>query len=259
MKMKQFLLSLTLLSMTCSCVYYDESRRRTHPGRVAFDYTYNVLEKYATMLEYAYRFNEYYSQTDLAKRDSVDKLYFNNVKILRGEEENTWTLRHLSEDKMHMSIRTNGHNLNAPGTWTVRDLSSSSAKQRIIYEFEIKNEDRNTWSVARHDNRDREFEYSCSWKIHFGKSASRKIEGEGTLLSIQSPKLQLDYTIEVPLRIEKTRGEAGFMDGIIKILATDVREKRTEETKACITSHDNVEIRYLNSREHWMYNGRLRF
>ena len=132
MKMKQFLLSLTLLSMTCSCVYYDESRRRTHPGRVAFDYTYNVLEKYATMLEYVYRFNEYYSQTDLAKRDSVDKLYFNNVKILRGEEENTWTLRHLSEDKMHMSIRTNGHNLNAPGTWTVRDLSSSSVKQRII-------------------------------------------------------------------------------------------------------------------------------
>ena len=49
------------------------------------------------------------------------------------------------------------------------------------------------------------------------------------------------------------------MDGIIKILATDVREKRTEETKACITSHDNVEIRYLNSREHWIYNGRLRF
>jgi len=105
------------------------------------------LEKYATMLEYVYRFNEYYSQTDLAKRDSVDKLYFNNVKILRGEEENTWTLRHLSEDKMHMSIRTNGHNLNAPGTWTVRDLSSSSAKQRIIYEFEIKNEDRNVVAV----------------------------------------------------------------------------------------------------------------
>ena len=78
-------------------------------------------------------------------------------------------------------------------------------------------------------------------------------------MSIQSPKLQLDYTTEIPLRIKKTRSETGFMDGIIKILATDVREKRTEETKACITSHDNVEIRYLNSREHWMYNDQLRF
>lgn len=259
MKLKHILLSLILLSMTCSCVYYDESRRRTHPGYVAFDYTYNALEKYAAMLEYVYRFNEYYSQTDLAKRDSVDKLYFNNVKILRGEEENAWTLRYLSGDKIHMSIRTNGHTLNAPGTWTVRDLSSSSAEQRSIYEFEIKNEGSNTWSIARHNNRDGLFEYSCSWKIRFGEGASRKIEGEGTLLSFQSPKLQLDYTIEIPLRIEKTRGDAGFIDGAIKILATDVREKRTEETKAHITSHDNVEIRYLNSREHWSYNGRLRF
>ena len=62
MKLKHILLSLILLSMTCSCVYYDESRRRTHPGYVAFDYTYNALEKYAAMLEYVYRFNEYYSQ-----------------------------------------------------------------------------------------------------------------------------------------------------------------------------------------------------
>jgi len=104
MNLKQIIAAGILLTSLAACVEKRSNKSGIAPGWVAFDYTAELIERSGTTMEYLRRFNCYLEQTTQAGRDSVDRLYFSRVKILRGEQPKTWILNlreHYGNDRPH--------------------------------------------------------------------------------------------------------------------------------------------------------------
>jgi hypothetical protein len=204
-----------------------------------------------------YRFNQYYLQPTLTQRDSVDRLYFRDAKITHYEEDDKWTIYSINAypSPAIVSITTNGKSLNEKdGVWTVSDFDPYYNNDKT-FEFDIKNHSDGTWHIPMHDNISYDtFEYTTEWNIRFGDDGKiYALEGAGTLLSFQSPKLKLDYTITEPIHVSEEDNNIYVYSGKVNILATDVDRNLTEETNVSIFSNDNIEIVYNLHRETWDY------
>lgn len=264
MKLKNIIIGIGFIGVLLSCTSpHSEYNEKTYAGYVASDYTLTHLKRYGNMLEYIYRFNEYYLQPTPSKRDSIDKLYFKDIKLRQSKDGHTWTLHHLSyPNNEFLSIQTNGHPLNTPdAVWTIRDLSTPKSASKMGI-FEVKNKADGTWIIEQHHNRDRDsiFDITGSWTVRFNNDKAHGIlTGNGRLLSIQQPQLQLDYTIEAPLQMNYIDKDylLSFTDGEIKILATDVRLNKTEEIKTSILEEDKMTIHYKDYNENWWYSMRI--
>lgn len=241
----------------CSDNSGDDPNKKTNPGYVAFDYTCNSFRKYTPILKKIYQFNEYFKQPTLAGRDSTDRLYFHNVKIFYDEPKDTWTLRTIQAydtDFFAISIQTNGKNLNETGAvWTVSE--DITVSHYTPFRFYVENKDNNCWHITEHDyNNYDTFEYTTEWDVCFSDDGkSYTLKGNGTLLSIRSPKLKLKYNITEPLEISENNNITFVSSGMIDILATDVDKNLTEETFARILSNETIEITYGNHIENWNY------
>jgi hypothetical protein len=238
----------------CSDQNGDDPSKKTNPGYVAFDYTCYSFRKYTPLLKEIYQFNEYVKQSTLAGRDSVDRLYFRDVKIFYDEQKDVWTLqaiRAYGTDFPAISIQTNGKNLDETGAvWTVSE--DPAENYYPPFEFYVENAENSCWHITEHDYKSYDtFEYTTEWDVRFqdgGKGCLLK--GSGTLLSLRSPKLKLEYSITEPLEIS----ENSVSLGTVRILATDVDRKRTEETSVRILSNETVEITYGNHTGNWDYS-----
>ena len=261
-KLRIFILCVIAVSAMNSCMTETNSdnQRATYSGYVALEYTGNVIRNYSYILTDVYKFNEYYSQPTIEKRDSVDRLYFMNTKIMREANSDTWTLHNFNYyEHGDISINTNGKTINDDNAKWIISLPNYYSPHRLrVPEFEIEKKGDGYWHIKEHDNYNYEFDYSSEWDIRFNKSKNIvTIEGRGTLLSFESPKLKLDYTITEPLNASLNTdypSATSITSGEITILATDVNKNITEETVVYIINESNVEISHKNNSEDWRYS-----
>ena len=257
-QIKIFILSLAFTGVLSSCVNDadDFNQRPTYSGYVALDYTSEIINFYSSSLSIIQMFNIYYSQPTEAKRDSVDRLYFMNTKILREDDGSSWTLHNIGYGIYgDISITTNGKTLNDDGTkWEVT-IPNPYRYELGVAIFEVEKIGDGRWSVKKHDNRNYDFEYSSEWEM---RSANIEdgftIEGNGSMLSFETPKLKLDFTITEPLKITFDGYYTFISTGTINILATDVDKNITEETTAEVLSDYTVRISHKNKIEDWNYS-----
>ncbi len=255
-KIKKTALSLLIITSLASCIYNRDNERLTYSGYVAFDYSYTVINDYAGLFQSICMFNEYHLQPTADKRDSIDRLYFQDTKII-NEGNNTWTLRNINNHYYNktITINTYGNDLYENGSrWKISILNNNGSYSKII-DFEIEKKENRLWHIAQHNNSNYDFDFSSEWDIHFydsGKSFS--IEGKGTLISIASPKLKLEYTITKPIEAQFNNYNPIIRDGSVKILATDVNKEITEDTSADIISDYQIKITYNDHVETWNYS-----
>jgi hypothetical protein len=242
----------------CSDGNGDNPDKKTNSGYVAFDYTCYSVRKYVPLLKEIYQFNEYIRQPTLAGRDSVDRLYFRDVKIFYDEQKDRWTLRAIqtynNTDFSAILIQTNGKKLNETGAvWTVSgDITESGYTP---FEFYIENRDNNYWHITEHDyNTCDMFEYTTQWDVCFRDDGNYTLTGNGTLLSIKSPKLKLEYSITEPMEISENNNITVVSSGMVTILATDVDRNQTEEIFTRILSDKTIEITCGKYMENWNYS-----
>ncbi|MDR0573475.1 MAG: hypothetical protein LBG96_05505 [Tannerella sp.] len=257
-RIKKTILCVLFIGVWSSCTYKEEdSHRITYSGYVAFDYTYNVINDYTRLFKSICRFNEYHLQPTAEKRDSVDRLYFQDTKII-NEGNNTWTLRNINSyySNSTITINTHGNDLYEDGNrWNISIPGGDGNLSKII-DLEIENKGNDLWHIAKHNNSNADFDYSVEWDIHFYASGKGfTLEGNGALISIASPKLKLEYTITNPLEAHTDNYNNPIIQtGSLKILATDVNKKITEDTFADIISDNHIEITYNGHVEIWDYN-----
>ncbi|MDR2679308.1 MAG: hypothetical protein LBC47_00705 [Tannerella sp.] len=258
-KIKYSILSIIAASACCSCIgdKGDDPSRKTNSGYVAFDYTCTSFRNYASLLKQIHHFNRYYIQPTLSERDSVDRLYFRDAKIIHYPDSDKWTIHTLNASSVYpvISIKTNGTSLDSKGSrWTVSDFDIYYNEWKT-FEFDIENKGDGEWHIPKHTHaNDYTFEYTAEWNIRFDDDGKNyAMEGSGTLLSIETPKLKLDYTIIEPIRVFETDNNLLASSGKVKILATNVNKNLTEETTVYILSNNNVEITYNNHIETWDY------
>ena len=258
-KIKIFILSIAIAGLLSSCEenkgYYNQ--RPTYSGYVAFEYTSEAINFYSSSLSTALMFNMYYSQPTEAKRDSIDKLYFMNTKILREDNGHSWTLRNIYNGMYYgdISITTNGKALNDDGAkWTIT-FPNPSIYELGVTIFDIERIEDGRWSIKKHENRNYDFEYSSEWEMRSANiEKGFTIEGNGSMLSFATPKLKLDFTITEPLEITFDEYYTFISTGMINILATDVDKNITEETSAEVLSEYSVRISHKNKAEDWDYS-----
>jgi hypothetical protein len=224
----------------------EESIRKTNPGYVAFDYTCGAVKNYDLIIKNAYRLNEYIKQTTIEKRDSVDRLYFSDVKISHNEGADLWTLRLISSSAYHteFTIDTDGKSIDEENAvWTVSTPDNA-------LDCRIENKGNQSWHIAEGKDVDALFDYSTQWDVRFN-GQGYSLEGSGTLLSLATPKLKLEYTIKEPLEIVVDKAMSA---GRFYIIATDVSKNISEETEVIILWENGVEIKYKSFDEEWYYN-----
>lgn len=259
-KLKYSISGIIAACICCSCVGNDngdDPKRKTNSGYVAFDYTCVSLRDYISLLKQIYQFNQYYIQPTLSKRDSVDRLYFRDAKISHYEDDNKWTIYTINayQDYAVVSITTNGKSLDEKGcVWTVSDFDAYYNSQKT-FEFDIENRGDGEWHISKHSNtHNYTFGYTAEWRIRVNDNGNGYLlEGAGTLLSIETPKLKLDYIIIEPVNVSETNNNLTVSSGKIKISATDVDKNLTEETTVHILSNNDIEITYSNHTETWNY------
>jgi hypothetical protein len=256
-KLKTIILCIAAIIPISSCtVESDYTDYKTYSGYVAFEYTSNIISNYSNALMKVIQFDEYISQTTIQKRDSIDRLYFNTVKIISEENGNNWVLRDVYfNDYNNMIINTNGKNLNDENTvWLVTFYGGEHMITAKTPEFEIKRVGNGHWHIKKHDSNNYAFDYHAEWDIRFDNNDKiLKIEGSGSLLSIESPKLRLDYTITEPFTAINGNYFVSIPSGKITILATDVDKNITEETIAEVISESDIKITYNNNTENYHF------
>lgn len=244
-RFKNYALCMTASVVLCGC-YGEESMRKTNPGYVAFDYTCGAVKNYDLIIKNVYRFNEYLKQTTIEKRDSVDRLYFSDVKISHNEDADAWTLRLINSSAYHteFTIDTDGKSIDdGDAVWTV------STPDKTL-DCRIANNGNRTWRIAEGGDVDDLFEYSTRWDVRFNEHGY-SLEGSGTLLSLATPKLKLEYTVKEPLEIVVDKALSA---GKFSIVATDVSKNISEETEAIILWERGIEIKYKSFDEEWYYD-----
>lgn len=260
-KIKNTLLGLTLFSVINSCSYSEDTGRATYSGYVAFDYSCETVKEYVVLLKYIYQFNEYYSQPTASARDSVDRLYFSDIKIIQEENADIWTLKNIGYHYSNhhiMQINTNGHTLGMPdATWTITRTNLADGdndKKKVT--FTIKNKGEEGLHIGQHDNYNTDFTYTSEWNVSFQNDGREcYVTGNCTMLSILKPQLKLEYTITEPLKIlllENHHQELGY--GSFRIFATDMKRNTREETLATVTPPYDIFISYQNDDEYWFYS-----
>ena len=257
-KIKIFILSIVITGLLSSCEdnegYYNQ--RPTYSGFVAFDYTNEVINFYSTSMSTVQIFNIYYSQPTEAKRDSVDRIYFMNTKILREENGNKWTLRNLNYGiYSEITITTNGKTLNEAGAkWTI-SIPNQYIDELGVSLYEVERIEVGRWSIKNHINRNYDFEYSSEWEIRSDNiEKGFTIEGNGSMLSFAAPKLKLDFTIKEPLEVKFDQLYTFISTGTVNIFATDVDKNIIEETNVDILSEYSIRISHKNKTEDWDYS-----
>ena len=150
MNLKQIIAAGILLMSLAACVEERSNHGETAPGWVAFEYTSALVERCGITAEYLHRFDRYLEQNTSSGRDSVDRLYFSNVKIQRDQEPNAWTLR-LKErygNERTITIR----NAVRGGMWEVvgEGLATkfSPRSERAVDHFRVNTGKSGTWSTS---------------------------------------------------------------------------------------------------------------
>ena len=258
-RLKTVFLYITTICLVCSCVKESNDYRdnATYPGYVAMDYTGNVIRSYTSILTKIYQFNEYISQTTIEKRDSVDRLYFEDIKIIRDEKDDIWILRDIYfNGYSYMSINTNGKVIDDDNAkWIISFYNRNYADTSEAPEFEIEKTGDRRWHIKKHTNNDYVFDYSSEWDIRLSPSGDViSLEGSGSLLSVESPKLKLEYTITTPVDASYNYYFVSMYSGAFTILATDVDKDITEETKVDIISEYELRITYKDKTESYNYS-----
>ena len=256
-KLKIFILCIVAISSICSCVKKIDYQINdaAYPGYVAFDYTGIVINNYFSILKNIYGLNIYISQPTIEKRDSIDRIYFSDIKIVQEENRDIWILTYLnSNGYKYMSINTHGKSLKDDNAkWTISLYDGNFYYNQVKYpEFEIEKIGELHWHINNHDNNNYDFHYSSEWDVKLNSTGNFvTLEGNGSLLSFASPSLKLDFTITNPFEAKYNHNNLSLISGAIKILATDVDKSITEETAAEIISDHTIRITYKNNVENY--------
>ena len=252
MTLKRIIAALILMGWMTACVEERSNKAGIAPGWVAFDYTTELIERTGTAMEYLRRFNCYLEQTTQAGRDSVDRLYFAQVKILRGEQPDTWTLN-LRERYGHertITIHNPARALSATsgGAWKVvcegLDKKYGSPTGRAVDTFRVSARGDGAW-VVKHIGGDREFSDTSTWTARFDHYGAIRLEGCGTRMSLARPALRLAYTIESPMLYRPQVGTNVYSlgEGRLRIVATGPK-RAPEETAVKVLGNEYVQIYY---------------
>jgi hypothetical protein len=241
---------MLFFATNCTEDGYGDSNKKTYSGYVAFDYTIATIRDYAEIIKNIHNFSIYHSQPTFEKRDSVDRLYFREIKILK-ENDSIWTLTQLSDS--HLNIQINTHNnsiLNKEAAWTVINNDSYEPSFKITNNNGI-------WRIENSEYNNSVFFIRSEWDISPGSLLIDdkyipvlELNSAGELLSHASPRLKLEYRTTEPI-IYYLNDDSSFKSGSIKISATDVNKDITEETNAEITSNNTVNIIFKNNKEQW--------
>ena len=247
MNLKRIIAAGILLMSLAACVEERSNHGETAPGWVAFEYTSALVERCGITAEYLHRFDRYLEQNTSSGRDSVDRLYFSNVKIQRDQEPNSWTLR-LKErygNERTITIR----NAVRGGMWEVvgEGLATkfSPRSERAVDHFRVNTGKSGTWYME-HVGRDREFADSSAWTVQFVSDGSLQLVGNGVRTSLAVPALRLDFKTDLPLSYTlRNTSTFTLVDGQLRIIATGPNGL-PETTAVTAIGSDRIRINYNN-------------
>jgi hypothetical protein len=239
---------LAMLYMTgCMVEEDDYYAKKTHPGYIVFEYSNDIIHQYIRRMDIINKFDIYYSQPTPAKKDSVDRLYFSEIKILNEANSDVWTINDLKYPGMYLKINTDGQSLSEQdAVWIVSESSNE-----INNSFPIKKED-GQYFIINHTGNIRDFLYFAEWKFYVNANRNEiELTGKCELLSVATPALKIDFEIIQPVLLGNYTLRNGIISGELKISAIDVDKDLKEETKAVYRQNNEVSITYMNNTELW--------
>lgn len=250
-KLKLSWMSLLVMLYMTGCVvenndYYD---KKTRPGYIVFEYSNNIIHQYIRRVEIINKFDIYYSQPTQEKKDSVDRLYFSEIKIL-NEAKDVWSINDLKYSGLYLKIDTHGQSLSEEDAqWTVTESNDEMSNG-----FQIIKEEDGQYSISNHAENSREFIFFTEWKIDVNENRNEiELTGKGELLSVLTPALKIDFEIIQPVVSANYSLQKEIVSGELKIFATDIDKNLKEETKAVYHQTNAVSITYMNNTEYWNY------
>ncbi len=149
----------SLLLASCYNDDYETGTDKTKAGKIAYDYTKAAITPFMDILTLTYKFNRYIGQENLDGRDSVDLLYFPNVKVNRtqdGPEKATvYLLRTFRSGYNRADYTVAIHNtdrhrtLDGKGaTWKIHAFSEIYGDS-MVYEMSIVSCGQDKWQVTQ--------------------------------------------------------------------------------------------------------------
>ncbi|MBR1463575.1 MAG: hypothetical protein IJ604_09425 [Prevotella sp.] len=227
---------LTILTTANKCDWEDvyEMNPETHSGKLAYDYVKENVNKHTDVLALIYHFNKYIQQESIEGRDSVDNLYFRNVKIAKEKNPTDGSVRYVMRSMPAHShvpeyaVVVNEHEATHPlihegDVWDVQASAYSHGADTLFCDFHIVVSAENQWSVQSnsmpkylfdHAATTQDFSYSGSaysdsftcrnkeWTVKWddgGYFTHFEITAAGHLESLGEPKMTMEYRTGEPM------------------------------------------------------------
>ncbi|MDD7258354.1 MAG: hypothetical protein PUH24_08850 [Prevotellaceae bacterium] len=276
----------SLLLASCYNDDYETGTDKTKAGKIAYDYTKAAITPFMDILTLTYKFNRYIGQENLDGRDSVDLLYFPNVKVNRtqdGPEKATvYLLRTFRSGYNRADYTVAIHNtdrhrtLDGKGaTWKIHAFSEIYGDS-MVYEMSIVSCGQDKWQVTQshcapwHMNRKvsresaqkiygyRHFffcqnnHWTVEWEQPSPHSLACQVKVSGEMESVKSPKMRMRFKTIKPLKMDWASSvlQSHWNDGIMDIWVDDSIDKTTENVRAVVDDR-RIVIEYMGYRDEW--------
>lgn len=232
MKTKLFISILMVTATLLAGCHWEEEDydqwHKTKAGRTAYLYMETNMKRLTNIIAYTQMFRQYIRQTTVEGRDSVNALYFRNIKILRERDlqHNQFFYNMLVKNEYGQNLYIISFFNTSSTDWKI-DAAVSSGDGKLYYHLQVKDVDSNQWTiekswsdakestVVKSDSTDES--NACnrlSRKAFFMKNKPLTVtwsrysiyphfalKGEGELESCATPQLKLLYSITQPFEV----------------------------------------------------------
>ena len=157
---------LTILTSAMTCDWDDdwEANSDTQAGKKAYDYVKESLNKHTDVLALVYYFNKYVRQETTEGRDSIDRLYFEHVKIVKEKDiysgKQRYVMRNfpmdgqtaeylicIDVDEAQQSLTQAGTQWNVTATVNEKRSSRNTLADTLLCNYQITATADNQWTV----------------------------------------------------------------------------------------------------------------
>ena len=232
MKTKLFISILMVTATLLAGCHWEEEDydqwHKTKAGRTAYLYMETNMKSLTNIIAYTQMFRQYIRQTTVEGRDSVNALYFRNIKILRERDlqHNQFFYNMLVKNEYGQNLYIISFFNTSSTDWKI-DAAVSSGDGKLYYHLQVKDVDSNQWTiekswsdakestVVKSDSTDATNVCNrLSRKAFFMKNKPLTVtwssysdyphfalKGEGELESCATPQLKLLYSITQPFEV----------------------------------------------------------
>lgn len=232
MKTKLFIsILMVTATLLAGCQWEEEDYdqwHKTKAGRTAYLYMETNMKSLTNIVAYTKMFRQYIRQTTVEGRDSVNALYFRNIKILRERDlqHNQFFYNMLVKNEYGQILYIISFFNTSSTDWKI-DAAVSSGDGKLYYHLQVKDVDANQWTiekswsdakestVVKSDSTDatnvcnrlsrtafimKNKPLTVTWSS-YSDYPHFALKGEGELESCATPQLKLLYSITQPFEV----------------------------------------------------------